>query len=563
MILETVIKDFNLLFVIFTDGSATDYLGWSNIGYLISYIEKYDPSIHIDVKFFMKDTSFDSIAEIVVETCPDLIGLPVLQENFNISLDFCEYIKKILSESRIVLGNIEATVNSQYILSNYDSVDFIVIGEGEETLLDLCKHLKLKRSLDTCKGIIWKKNGVVINNPLRPLLNNLDEYPFPTRNFHESKRTSYSIIGSRGCLAKCTFCDSNVIYSDYTAEGSNIVRIRSMANVLDEMEELVKKRGCLYIIFYDSTFCRSEEDIEERLSLLYEGMCKRDLYVQMFINLRVEQISDDVMLIINKLITRGLDTLFLGIETGSQDDLTLYGKRTRINDNYNAIKLLKKYGIIGPRPPIIFEFGFICFNPYSTLEKLKQNISFIRDNELYMDFSLLKNKLRISGGASIVKKIKGEGLLLQDHDLPIIDPLCYRFADVKIQRVLDILEHCDTIFNMKYFRKLTTLYNRYCLVYDNKDKVFSNITHMYDEYIDYKTYISKVTIDVFEKIVNLVENEVMDYKPIVDYEYHKHREYIKLSNANIEILRRKLAILLFKKNSLMYDSLSESIAFEK
>jgi anaerobic magnesium-protoporphyrin IX monomethyl ester cyclase len=125
------------------------------------------------------------------------------------------------------------------MLQEYDSVDYIVRGEGEETLFELVQGTKLAE----IKGLSWKnKTGKVISNPDRLPIQNLDSLPYPAWDLIDpnaypargegiyndidlTKVTRYSIIFSRGCMACCTFCSSWKIWEGYRyRSGMNVAR---------------------------------------------------------------------------------------------------------------------------------------------------------------------------------------------------------------------------------------------------------------------------------------------------------------------------------------------------
>ena len=119
-------------------------------------------------------------------------------------------------------------------------------------------------SYEDCLGLHYRNSfGNIIQNPPRPLIQNLDELPFPDRTlFEEFPAPFIRIVGSRGCSGTCTFCDGSLNYVDKCTQ----VRIRSAKNMLNEIELLQKKYNIDSYIFSDSTFNDPKATGNKRIS---------------------------------------------------------------------------------------------------------------------------------------------------------------------------------------------------------------------------------------------------------------------------------------------------------
>ena len=139
----------------------------------------------------------------------------------------------------------------------------MVKGEGEQTLLELVNCLEKKGNPALIDGLYYKSSGTLVRNKDRALIANLDELPFPARHFYNSLNYRYPdallspampIITSRGCPAACTYCDSRSIFT-------RKLRARSVQNIVQELEELVRAQGVKEIHIWDDNFTTIKERV--------------------------------------------------------------------------------------------------------------------------------------------------------------------------------------------------------------------------------------------------------------------------------------------------------------
>ena len=126
------------------------------------------------------------------------------------------------------------------------AVDFGVVGEGEETIVELLEALDQPQKFSSIQGLIFREAGDIRQNPLRPLIQDLNELPFPDRSGQPADlyfrnvpqvgyQTTAAFMSSRGCPCHCTYCAIDQI------PGWRRVRYRSAQNVVDEIEYLVRE----------------------------------------------------------------------------------------------------------------------------------------------------------------------------------------------------------------------------------------------------------------------------------------------------------------------------------
>ena len=175
------------------------------------------------------------------ETKPDLIGFGSTTVTINNVLKISGLIKNT-TDIPIIVGGIHATIAGEELIKN-ENIDYVVVGEGEETIGELVKALGNGHKLSEIKGIYYEDRSKVVFTGDRALIENLDNIPFPARHLlrhpfdyippEALKAPVISIMTSRGCAARCTYCCTKLIFA-------RRMRFRTIRNVVDEIEDAVK-----------------------------------------------------------------------------------------------------------------------------------------------------------------------------------------------------------------------------------------------------------------------------------------------------------------------------------
>ena len=218
--------------------------GWSN------RVAISDDTIRIGL-------SFDQIEEIIRDYAPDMVGVNNLfskqRENAHA---IYKLAKKFSKDIITIAGGAHPTVLPELVLSDVN-VDFVVLGEGEATIIDLVKVIEGEEEFSILDGVGYRKNDQIQIIPKTRFIADLDTIPFPARHLlnmekyfglkfsHGSRRESRfsPIITSRGCAAKCTFCSAHKVWG-------RKFRWRSPENVVAEMEYIKDKYAIKEIINY-------------------------------------------------------------------------------------------------------------------------------------------------------------------------------------------------------------------------------------------------------------------------------------------------------------------------
>jgi radical SAM superfamily enzyme YgiQ (UPF0313 family) len=326
----------------------------------------------------------------------NVVGITATTPTFE-SAEKLFQLVKVNTQAITILGGIHATIAPQEcIKSNF--IDFVVKGEGEETILELVNALKNKKSFNKIKGIFFKKAGKIINNPPRDLIKDLDTIPFPARHLFDHQKYTYPdslrspvmpIMTSRGCPHGCTYCCTKLIFT-------RKVRFRSAKNVVDEIEFLIKNYGVKEIHFWDDNFTLNKPRVFE----IRDELKRRKINLKFaFPNgLRVDQVDEDILRCLKDM---GVYSMAFGVESGNQIILDNVKKGTKIEQIEKAYTLAKNLG---------FEtWGFFMLGlPGETPETIRNTINFAKKiNPDIAKFHILKP----FPGTEVFNELKSQGLI--------------------------------------------------------------------------------------------------------------------------------------------------------
>jgi len=176
---------------------------------------------------------------------PDVVAFSICVQQYPLSLELAKQVRRFNKDCKVIMGGYFPTFSYKYILKNTSNVDFIVIGEGEETFCELVGYLETnEEDLSNIKGITFKRKNKVIFTGQRPLIQNLDALPMPAR--HLTKKKMPFILASRGCYYNCSHCFIKNFYR-------RKIRKRSLISIINEIK-IIKKKGYKWIAFFDDIF---------------------------------------------------------------------------------------------------------------------------------------------------------------------------------------------------------------------------------------------------------------------------------------------------------------------
>jgi len=367
-----------LLLSIFQENmGVTEELG---LEYIAAALRKNDHSVEI---LTMAESEF--CLDDVIKYEPEIIGFNTYWNTLECTNHVACRIKQSSLACYILYGGYQASYHFDEILSN-DYVDFIIPFEGEMVFLDLVNALTNNEDIGNVRGIVFRRNNQVIKTQTADTLNDLDSLPFPARDLLVRYNFPYATIStSRGCMRKCSFCMSHSYWKRW--------RGRSPGNIVDEIEYVQSTYKFDRFSFIDASF--EDSFTKGRYLEIAQEILRRNLRIYYHVNLRAEFCKNIPTEDMNILVESGLISVYLGIESANRDDLLLYNKYAKTEDNYAAMRLLSNF-------PISIHIGFINFNPQSTFISLRDNCSFFREFGVFNAF-LYNTNLILFQGTDIAK----------------------------------------------------------------------------------------------------------------------------------------------------------------
>ena len=313
----------------------------------------------------------DDLRARIAELKPDLVGVTSITPSIYKAERVLELAQEAHPAALRVLGGVHATFMYKQVLSEAPQVDCIVRGEGEEIFVALCNAVADGRWLqdrDKIKGIAYRNGSEITATEAAPTIKDLESIR-PDWSILNWERYIYIPLNTRlaipnmarGCPFTCSFCSQWKFWRDY--------RIRDPKKVVDEIEDLVENHGVGFFILADE-----EPTINRKKFIEFcEELIARDLprRVQWGINTRVTDIQRDKDLL-PLWRKAGLVHISLGTEAAAQMKLDLFNKETKVEENKEAIRLLRE-------ADIFTEAQFIVGLDNETEETLEETYRFARD----------------------------------------------------------------------------------------------------------------------------------------------------------------------------------------
>jgi len=304
---------------------------------------------------------------------PDILGFSVLITSYKQALNLARQAKEENPNLTIAFGNYHATFNAERILKKYPFVDVVVRGEGENTALELANCLRRKRSLKEVAGLTFRNDGHVVSTPDAPLIGNIDALPIPDRDLLGAEYTSEifgievatrrftSIVSSRGCPFRCSFCGCRKF-----ARG--VWRPRSVESIMKEFQ-LLYSQGFRQFLFVDDNFTLNLR----RVVKLCREIRKEKMDIEWLCDSRVDNCRQDVF---REMTRAGCRLLYFGVESANQRILDYYRKGTTPDQTRRAVESARKAGVD------IIVGSFIVGAPDETRGEIQNTLRFAHELDI-------------------------------------------------------------------------------------------------------------------------------------------------------------------------------------
>ena len=385
---QTYNADFNIEKEVFVP--ENDYISGEGFKRYLSSLKDYSLPIWKEIKNSIEQFN------------PSVVGISAKTQNFIAATIVAKIAKEINPDIKILVGGVHSTMNGSKVL-NCKNIDFLAIGEGENTIVELLLALEKDTELNSVSGIVFRDNGKIINTKPRSYVEDLDLLDFPLTNapkvfkdFDKYPKEAFGyIFASRGCPYACTFCESKSMWT-------RKVRYRSPENVVAELKQM-NEFGINKVNFDDDTFGISKKNIKTINNLMHDELPNMTYTCE-----TVVQLAKDEN-VVKDMKHGGCTGVFVGIESGNNEMLKKIKKTQTTDESIQAMRNLQKHGI---ESHAFIMVGF----PSETEETFKETMDFIP--KLKPD-SIIFSIFTPYPGSDIYNECKDEGIIEGEFDLAI------------------------------------------------------------------------------------------------------------------------------------------------
>ncbi|MDI6743183.1 MAG: radical SAM protein [Smithella sp.] len=378
-------------------------------------------------------------AQHILSYQPHIVGFSATTSSFPDAADLAQIIKKFAPRILTVCGGVHVSALEGDLLRDYPSFDFLIAGEGEETMSELAED----RAPSEIQGLIWRQEEEIITNESRPQIADLDLLPFPAyeklagfpRDYHLPlfsyiNTPGATMITSRGCMYQCSYCDRSVFKKGF--------RYNSAAYIYEHMKYLREKFGVRHINIYDDLFTANRE----RIVGLCEKLKSQPLGINFNCAVRVGFTDDDLLKMLKEA---GCLMVSLGIESADPAMLARHKSGVSLEEVRDAVQRIQKAGL---RAKGLFMMGL----PGETEASIRRTSDFIIS--LGLD-DMNMAKFTPFPGAPLWKTIQEEGVFNEDWRLMNCLNFVFIPKGIESKERLDQLynEHVKRFYSDKAWRK--------------------------------------------------------------------------------------------------------------
>ena len=354
---------------------------------------------------------------LVAELEPQMIGLTVNTPLRSQAKRVTEFLRQHF-DIPVLWGGYDPTVNPEACLAH---ADFVCIGEGDKTILEIARHLDEGLSLDKIPGLAYTRNGAAVVNPKFPAEQDLDSFPWRDNEardkyFIEEDRLErhhpalndrelgvYLTMTSRGCPYKCTYCCEATLKDVYS--GEKFLRRRSVDDVIAELVT-AKRRFAIENVYFDDEIFAMDVKWLERFSERYQAEVGLPFVAYIYPTRNIGRILE-------LLKAAGLYYCCLALESGSERVNKVVFERVYDRALFlQTAALLEQHGIR-------FYTDVITYSPYETEEDLQKTLDVLVDLSHLMarGYDIWVNKLFVLPGTKLARKMAADGVVIGPSDM--------------------------------------------------------------------------------------------------------------------------------------------------
>jgi len=377
----------------------------------------------------------DVLVAEIVRQAPDVVGFSCTTSSFLEGYRIAELVKERLHRVPIVFGGAHACSIGPCLLDRFPAIDFLVIGEGENSLYELIDAGFSNAA--GIPGIAFRENGQGRLSSVRELIDDLDTLPFPAYHrlpgfphgynlplFSYPSHPNTSIISSRGCPYQCSYCDRSVFSRGF--------RFNSPEYIVEHLAYLNRDFGIKHVFFYDDLFTFDRSRVERFCALLDQ----KRVAVTYNCIARLEHVDSDLVSLLKR---SGCWQVNFGIESGDPELLKKHRKFYGLDEVGRKLRMVKDAGL---RCKGLFMIGL----PGESAESIRRTIDYALS--LPLD-EINVTKFTPFPGAPVFRTIREHGEFTEDW--PSMN--CLNFVFVPHGMSMEELEGLYNEFISRFYRR--------------------------------------------------------------------------------------------------------------
>lgn len=379
---------------------------------LDAFIEGWDQEYRINHEKIRVGLSFEQIKDIVAQYNPDVVGITsMFTSQRKNAHQVAKTVKEVDPNIVVIFGGAHATSATESVIAD-PNVDAVVLGEGDNVIVPLLKRIEAGEDLLKLDGVAYRddKGAPIVINKITQI-EDLDELPFPARHLLPMEKyfsagvrhggaskgqRAASMITSRGCQYRCNFCTAFKVFTRKP-------RMRSIENVLTEIDELVTKYKIDEIFFEDDQIIAKQR----RAGDLFDAIARFKLHWDTPNGVSPWLLTDEI---IGKMAASGCYRVNIAIESGNQWVLdNIIDKPVKLKDVPRVVESIRRHGMEVGTYLVV---GNIGRNAIETLEQVKDSFRFARMLKVQPHTSLLT----AYPGSETLEIAEKRGYLVPDFD---------------------------------------------------------------------------------------------------------------------------------------------------
>ncbi|HQB39752.1 MAG TPA: radical SAM protein [Deltaproteobacteria bacterium] len=307
---------------------------------IAAVLEKHGVCVEI-IDCYGYPLTSEELADKVIAMAPDVVGFSCTTSSFLEGNRIAELIKQRRPDIFTVFGGAHACTIGAELLDSFPAIDYLVIGEGENTMLELVQAGF--RKVEQIPGVACRVGGKAFFTGKRELIRDLDELPFPAYHllpnfprhynlplFSYPKAPNTSLISSRGCPYSCSYCDRSVFASGF--------RFNSPEYIVEHMAMLNRDYGIRHVFFYDDLFTFDRK----RVARFCEIKAARGLKMTYNCIARLEHVDAELLQLLKQ---SGCWQVNFGIESGDPELIKRHRKFFALDEVGRKLKMVRDAGL--------------------------------------------------------------------------------------------------------------------------------------------------------------------------------------------------------------------------